>query len=68
LQQRLLADEHIKIFWNTEIKEIVGDEQRVTALKLLRDGKEEQVAADGIFIAIGYQPNSALFSNSGQIR
>jgi len=63
LQQRVAADEHIKIFWNTEIKEIVGDEQRVTALKLLRDGKEEQVAADGIFIAIGYQPNSALFSN-----
>lgn len=63
LQKRVLDDKHIKIFWNTEIKEIIGDEQRVTALKLLKDGKEEQVKADGIFVAIGYQPNSTLFNN-----
>jgi thioredoxin reductase (NADPH) len=63
LQKQVFADKHIKIFWNTEVKEIIGDEQRVTALKLIKEGKEEQVSADGIFIAIGYRPNSALFVN-----
>jgi thioredoxin reductase (NADPH) len=63
LQKQVLADEKFKILWNTEVKEIIGDKQRITALKLAREGKEEKVVADGIFVAIGYNPNSTLFTN-----
>lgn len=63
LQKRVFDDNNIKILWNTEVKEILGDQQRVTALKLLQKGLEKEVAADGIFMAIGHLPNSALFTN-----
>jgi len=63
LQKQVSNNNAIKVFWNTEVKEIIGDEQRVTAIRLLREGKEEKVSTDGIFIAIGYQPNSALFTD-----
>lgn len=63
LQRHVFNDKRIKILWNTEVKEIIGDEQRVTALKLVKEGKEEKVTADGIFIAVGYRPNTALFTD-----
>lgn len=55
---------------NRTIKEIVGgkDEnghKRVTGaiLKNTIDGSTEEIKADGIFIAIGHQPNTSLFKN-----
>lgn len=63
LQERVLNDNKIKVLWNTELKEILGDGQRVTGLKLLQEGKETELSADGVFMAVGYQPNSAIFVN-----
>jgi thioredoxin reductase (NADPH) len=67
LQKQVLTNSKIKIFWNTEVKEILGNERQVTALKLLREGKEEEHPADGIFVAVGYRPNSVLFTNQVKI-
>lgn len=61
LQKQVLDNQKIQIFWNSEVKEILGDEQQVKAVKLLRNGKEEKLSADGVFVAVGYRPNTSLF-------
>src|SRR3990167_1842373 len=57
----LLAKPNVTLFLNTVVTEVEGDEEGVTAVSLQREGKEEKVAIDGLFLAIGSKPNSELF-------
>ena len=56
-----------KIHWalNQEIAEVLGD-GKVTGLRLrdARNGKEADLKIDGLFLAIGHIPNSALFKGA----
>ncbi len=67
LEQRLFAHEKIDILWNTEIDEILGDENPLgvtgARLKNTENGALQEIAADGIFIAIGHAPATALFAD-----
>lgn len=64
LQERLFARENIQVKWNTTLEEVLGDEQfGVTGARLNVDGKIEDVAINGIFIAIGHKPNTGLFKD-----
>ena len=56
LQEKVIKNEKINILYNTEVDEIIGD-NKVEKLKL-KDGKE--LKADGVFIAVGNEANSAL--------
>lgn len=61
---RLLKRTNVKIFYATQIKKINGDGQHVTSVVLLNnEGVEEVQPLDGIFLAIGSRPNTALFKN-----
>lgn len=55
----------IAIEWNTSVDEILGDTRGVTSIRLqnTQTGQFKTLAVDGVFIAIGHQPNSALFEN-----
>jgi thioredoxin reductase (NADPH) len=60
------AQKNPKIEWllNREVLDIIaGDKGKVRAVKLAhsQNGEVEEVAIDGIFIAIGHQPNSDIF-------
>lgn len=64
MQERVLAHEKIEIFWNTEVLEILGSkESGVESVRLYNNqSKEESVfPTQGVFIAIGHQPNTGLF-------
>jgi len=64
MQERALANPKISVAWNTEIADVLGDE-RVNGL-VLRDtstGELREEPADGLFIAIGYKPNTDVFSD-----
>ena len=64
MQERVLAHEKIEIFWNTEILEILGSkESGVEGIRIYNNqSKEESVfPTQGVFIAIGHQPNTGLF-------
>jgi thioredoxin reductase (NADPH) len=65
LENRLLAHPKIEVAWNSEIAEIIGDENPlgVTGARLRNtvDGQERDIQADGVFIAIGHAPATALF-------
>ena len=47
---------------NTQVDEILGNDAGVTGVRLrTNDGQLSEIAVSGVFIAIGHQPNTALF-------
>ena len=62
LQDRLMADPRVDIIWNTVIKEIRGDGEKVTGVSFENTGTgaHGELQADGVFIFIGYTPNNQL--------
>jgi thioredoxin reductase (NADPH) len=62
LQERLFANPKIEVIWNSKVTEIRGDARGVTGLVLEStvDGTTAQLAVTGVFILIGFQPNSGL--------
>ena len=69
LQARLRAHPNVSIVWNSVVEEILGGgtPEAVTGVRL-RDtatGAERRLALDGVFIAIGHAPNTAVFA--GQV-
>jgi thioredoxin reductase (NADPH) len=69
LQERLFANKKIEIMWNHELDEVTGidDPLSVTGanLKSTLTGEVVHIPVDGIFIAIGHEPQSELFK--GQV-
>ena len=63
LQDKLFAKENVKVIWNYQVSEVLGDSSGVTGLRLASatDDKTQDIAATGVFIAIGHQPNTQLF-------
>lgn len=62
MQDRVKKNPKVKILFNTEVKEILG-ENNVTGVRLLNNKtkKEEELKTDGVFVAIGHIPNSQKF-------
>jgi len=54
---------NIKIKWYSELDEVLGDDAGVTGVRIRNNesGETEELAVDGVFIAIGHQPNTGLF-------
>jgi thioredoxin reductase (NADPH) len=69
LQSRLLAHPKIKLVWDSVVEEIEGggSPEVVTGVRLrnVKTGVLERLAVDGVFIAIGHTPNTAIFA--GQV-
>jgi len=63
LQDRLLQSGNVRVFWNTVVTEMIGDQSGIKALKIkdLREEKEDQLEVDGVFVAVGQKPSSELF-------
>lgn len=63
MADRALANPKIEPVYNVAVEEITGDGKFVKAIKLksTTDGSKKELAVDGVFVAIGHQPNTALF-------
>ncbi len=63
MQERTLANPKIEVIWNTVVSEILG-EGAVTGVRLAdtATGEERELATDGVFMAIGHDPNTSLFT------
>jgi thioredoxin reductase (NADPH) len=65
LQERLFANPKIKIVWNSVLDEVLGnaDPKTVTGVRLrnVQTGQLTTLDCDGVFIAIGHSPATALF-------
>ncbi len=64
MQNRVLNNPKIKVIWNSQLKEIVG-ENKVVAVKVtdLKTNAESEISTDGVFMAIGHKPVTRLFQN-----
>jgi len=66
LQARLFANPKIDVIWNSTVQEIVGGgtPEVVTGVRLrnTETAAESVVSTDGVFIAIGHTPNTAVFA------
>lgn len=62
MQERVMGTENIEILWNCNTREVLGDGEGVTGVRLERKGGEVfDIDVDGFFLAIGHHPNSELF-------
>jgi len=64
LQDRISKQEEagkIEILWDTQLKEVCGDDMGVTSIKLDNKGSEISKEVMGVFIAIGHKPNTEIF-------
>src|SRR5207245_417349 len=64
MQERVLVHPKIEILWNTEVKEIHGSkESGVESVTLYNNesGETSDFPTQGVFIAIGHEPNTSLF-------
>jgi len=61
LQERIFADKKINVLWNSVVTDILG-ENRVEAVKVknVQTGEESTLLTDGLFVAIGYKPNTDI--------
>ena len=64
LQDRIFKQEEagkIEILWDTQLKEVCGDDMGVSSIKLENKGSEISKEVMGVFIAIGHKPNTEIF-------
>lgn len=69
LAQRLIAKSqeggNVEILWNHTLEEVLGNDQGVTGMRIQNTQNQETQSIDlqGIFIAIGHQPNTGIFQD-----
>ncbi|MDE7129994.1 MAG: FAD-dependent oxidoreductase, partial [Alistipes sp.] len=63
MQERVFATENIKVLFEQNTAEVLGDDNGVTGARLRHSttGEETEIAIDGFFLAIGHHPNTELF-------
>ncbi len=59
-----VAEGKVSILWDHQVDEVLGDEAGVTGLRVrhVETGETQDLAVDGVFIAIGHDPNTALYA------
>lgn len=62
MQERVLKTANIKIYWNTDTDEVIGEKNvRAVRIKNNKTGEKQEIPVSGFFVAIGHQPNSDIF-------
>ena len=65
LQDRLFKNEKVECVWDSELKEIVGDEDPLNVksinIKNIKTNETSSIELDGVFVAIGHDPATQIF-------
>jgi thioredoxin reductase (NADPH) len=65
LQDRLFKNEKVECVWDSELKEIVGDEDPLNVksinIKNTKTNETSNIELDGVFVAIGHDPATQIF-------
>jgi thioredoxin reductase (NADPH) len=73
LQDHLFAKEKegkISIIWNHQVDEVLGDKTGVTSVRIksTQDETTQDIQVQGLFVAIGHKPNTAMFDGQLNLR
>ena len=62
IQERAFKEEKIEFIWDTVAEEIVGDDKEVKSIRLknVKTGESSELELGGVFVFIGFTPNSGL--------
>lgn len=65
MQDRVVKNPRVGFAWDSIVREVLGD-RKVTGVRLedVKTGKQSTLNADGVFVAIGYEPNTKVFDGS----
>jgi thioredoxin reductase (NADPH) len=65
MQNRVMKNPKIEILWNTETEEILGDKE-VNGVRVYNNqtGEQKELKVSGFFVAIGHEPNTAIFKDT----
>jgi len=68
LQKRVFENPKIEMIWNTVIEEVIGDVQGMKQLRLknVESGEESLLDATGLFVFIGFRPNTGLLEDHAE--
>lgn len=61
---------NVNILWDHTLDEILGDDKGVTGMRLnnLKTNEKSEFSLDGVFIAIGHEPNTKIFADQLQLK
>jgi thioredoxin reductase (NADPH) len=64
------ANGNVTIEWNSELDEVLGDDMGVTGMRIRNrvSGESKDIDLEGIFVAIGHQPNTAIFESQLEMK
>jgi thioredoxin reductase (NADPH) len=65
MQDRAFANPKITFAWNTEVADVLASDEgvvRAVELRSVDTGEQRTLDVDGVFVAIGHTPNTALFA------
>lgn len=64
-KEKTLALPNVEVMYNTEVTKVINDGSKVSSLVICNNAKNEEsdFAVDGLFLAIGSRPNTALFKD-----
>ena len=72
LQDRLFKNPKISVIWDSVLDDVTGDANplkvRGVVLRNVKTGARTEMAADGVFIAIGHTPASELFDGQVEMK
>ena len=64
MQDRVKKTENIKMYWNAETDEILGEKKvEGVRIKNIKSGALTEIPVNGFFVAIGHEPNSGIFKD-----
>lgn len=62
MQDKVFANPKIKVLWNKQVVEVIGQEKFEGVLvKDVESGQQDKLSADGMFVAIGHRPMTDIF-------
>jgi thioredoxin reductase (NADPH) len=65
MQQRALENPKIEVIWDSAVDEVLGDEATSgVRLRNLKTGDVTDYPTDGLFVAIGHDPNTAFLEGA----
>lgn len=63
LQQKVFEKNNIEIHYNTEVQELIEEKNKLVGIKVEKKENIETIWIEGLFIYIGYEPDTDFLSN-----